>query len=58
MENGTNVGTVWLEVDRDHNVWKCAACGELHQFEADGPEENGFQYCPYCGLTITRYVYL
>lgn len=53
-----NDQTVWVEEDAEHNVWKCLSCGELHQFEADGPQENGFQYCPYCGLPITKYVYL
>lgn len=54
MENTT----VWIEQDNDHGVWKCAACDELHQFEADGPEENGFNYCPYCGRYITQHVHL
>ena len=48
MENTT----VWIEQDNDHGVWKCAAC------EADGPEENGFNYCPYCGRYITQHVHL
>lgn len=43
MENTT----VWVEKDAENNVWQCMECGCLHQFEADGPEENSFDYCPY-----------
>ena len=50
--------TVWVEQDAEHNVWKCAACGCLHQFEADGPVENSFDYCPYCGRFINQHVHL
>lgn len=24
-------------------------CGELFEFTAEGPTENGFHFCPYCG---------
>lgn len=27
-------------------------CGEAFQFEVDGPRENGFRFCPYCGLKL------
>ena len=27
-------------------------CGMKHQFMADGPVENGYKYCPYCGKEI------
>lgn len=50
MKNGRK--TAWVLVDPEHNVWQCRECGCLHQFEADGPEENSFDYCPYCGLEI------
>lgn len=49
--------TVWIEQDAEHNVWQCAACRCLHQFESDGPEENNFDYCPYCGRCITNVVH-
>lgn len=39
-------------VDDDHNVYQCSACTELWQFEADGPEENGWRFCPACGREI------
>jgi len=35
--------------DRANNVWNCRRCGYLHQFEADGPFENGWNLCPVCG---------
>ena len=54
MENTT----VWIEKDAENNVWQCMECGYLHQFEADGPEENAFDYCPYCGRCITQNVHL
>ena len=25
------------------------ACGEMFMFETEGPLENGFLFCPYCG---------
>lgn len=43
---------VWTCVDEEHNVWRCGFCETLHRFEADGPEENGFNCCPYCGKII------
>ena len=46
--------TSWRLVDPEHNVWQCGHCLTLHQFEADGPEENGFVCCPYCAQFIER----
>ena len=54
MENTT----VWIEKDQEHDVWQCIECGHLHKFEADGPEENAFDYCPCCGRCITQNVHL
>lgn len=46
-------GTCTMElVDDDHNVYQCDRCLELWQFEADGPEENGWRFCPVCGREI------
>lgn len=42
----------WTLVDEAHNVWTCGHCGALHRFEADGPGENSFEFCPYCGNFI------
>lgn len=39
-------------VDSDNNVYQCSTCGALEQFEADGPYENGWSYCPYCGKPL------
>jgi hypothetical protein len=47
-------GCVMELVDEDHNVYQCSLCRELWQFEADGPEENGWQFCPACGRGIRR----
>lgn len=27
-------------------------CGEAHVFEIDGPVENNYKYCPYCGKRL------
>lgn len=40
--------------DRANNVWNCRRCGYLHQFEADGPFENGWNLCPVCGGWILK----
>ena len=40
----------WTE-DAD-GVWE-SACGEMFIFETDGPRENGFLFCPYCGRKLT-----
>ena len=42
-------GTAFDLVDSDHNTWQCKNCGMLLNFEADGPFENGFDFCPHCG---------
>lgn len=32
----------------DDGIWN-TGCGNAFMFEADGPHENGFKFCPYCG---------
>jgi len=32
----------------------CRKCGHIENFEADGPEENGWGFCPKCGRLIVR----
>lgn len=32
-------------------LWE-TSCGNLHIFMSDGPNENKYQYCPYCGKEI------
>lgn len=39
------VDCYWNETDV---AWE-TSCGNLFNFTADGPEENKFKYCPYCG---------
>jgi hypothetical protein len=36
----------------DNDNWE-SSCGNLFSFFADGPKENGFEFCPYCGKPIT-----
>lgn len=40
--------------DKLNNVWKCIHCSHLAQFEADGPYENGWDFCPHCGGEILK----
>ena len=35
-----------------YGIYKCSSCGELWQFECDGPRENGWTCCPKCKATI------
>lgn len=37
--------------DDEEGIWN-TGCGELFQFDADGPRENGFKFCPYCGKEL------
>ena len=32
--------------------WRCLLCGIEWVFEADGPAENGANYCPNCGAKM------
>jgi len=42
------------DTGEDRAVWE-TACGSASEFIADGPKENDFRFCPYCGglLCIT-----
>ena len=44
--------TFYTKVDQEHHVWQCETCRVLEQFEADGPQENGWRFCPSCGRKI------
>ncbi len=44
----------YTRADRKHNVWSCRRCGHQQQLEADGPFENGWDFCPHCGGRILR----
>ena len=48
--------TEYICVDQEHDAWKCAKCGYIENFEADGPAENGWYFCPACGRKITKLV--
>ena len=43
---------VYSCVDQEHNTWICRECGYMENFEADGPAENGWRFCPGCGHEI------
>lgn len=44
----------WTE---DSNGVFETACGEAFQCEADGPQENGFKFCVYCGGRLVTVPY-
>ena len=39
----------WQETDG--GLWE-SSCNNLFEFNADGPKENQFSFCPYCGARI------
>jgi hypothetical protein len=39
---------LWLLWDIDCDMWD-TTCGNEFQFTTDGPRENKFRFCPYCG---------
>jgi hypothetical protein len=41
---------VWT-FDADLEAWK-TTCGGVFDFAAGGPEENAFDFCPYCGAVL------
>jgi len=43
---------MWECIDAEYNVWTCRECGYLTRFEADGPMENGVDFCPRCGKKV------
>lgn len=44
--------TVYDCVDPENDAYMCRKCGHIEDFEADGPEENGWGFCPACGRAI------
>lgn len=38
----------WSLADEDASIWE-TACGHAFMFNDGGPQENGAQFCPYCG---------
>ena len=39
----------WIATEEGQ--WE-STCGNAFEFNDDGPDENGFKYCPYCGKRI------
>ena len=37
--------------DSNHEYWG-SECGDDFAFNCDGPIENGFKFCPFCGEKI------
>ena len=35
----------------DTDAWD-TECGNAHVFFDEGPTENGYKYCPYCGREV------
>ncbi len=42
----------WQDED---GVWD-TACDNRHEFIEDGPKENHYHFCPYCGKPLEVYV--
>lgn len=42
---------IWTLVDEDANAWE-TGCDNMFQFDVEGPAENKFKYCPYCGSEL------
>jgi hypothetical protein len=43
------VHCLWIETP--DAAWQ-TFCGELFEFTTEGPKENNFTFCPYCGRYI------
>ena len=41
-------------IDEEHNIYQCGACGYIVELEADGPFENGLDYCAHCGREVVH----
>lgn len=37
-----------LEASPEYSIWE-TGCGDMFMFTEDGPSENDFRYCPFCG---------
>jgi hypothetical protein len=42
---------VWVHTDDDEDAWD-TCCGNKHCFIVDGPKENDYGFCPYCGRVL------
>ena len=34
------------------NAWECSVCGEVQSLVFGAPLENGWFYCPHCGVRL------
>lgn len=41
----------WDRADDDTDMWE-TTCGNAFVFTDDGPAQNGFRWCPYCGAAL------
>ena len=45
----------WLLYEDEYtNAWECSSCHEVVQLMDGSPFENGWHYCPYCGLRMEK----
>ena len=42
---------VWTE--DDEGIWS-STCNQEAEFLSGGPQENGYRYCPYCGMALEQ----
>ncbi len=42
----------WYLADEDDSVWE-TTCKHVFLFTTDGPTENKFKFCCYCGKPLT-----
>jgi hypothetical protein len=49
-------GCEW-STDGESDRWE-TTCGKAFVFNEDGPIANGFEFCPFCGLSLDELPYL
>ena len=49
--SSTAYGCKWQHEEGEENRW-WTDCGDGFEFTNDGPTENSFRFCPYCGKTL------
>ena len=48
-------GCEW-STDGESGMWE-TTCGKAFVFNEDGPIANGFEFCPFCGLSLDELPY-
>jgi hypothetical protein len=46
-------GTCEWTLDDGMGLW-ATSCDQAFQFDVEGPTENKFAFCPYCGLKLAE----